>query len=110
MQMDEQTQQKEKLELSLDDLLREKRAQILEIATQHGACNVRVFGSAVKGAAGPDSDLDLLVDVHPEHSSWFPACLILGLEALLDREVDVVTQEALHWYIREQVLAEAVPL
>jgi predicted nucleotidyltransferase len=96
--------------MSLDGLLREKREQILEIATRHGAYNVRVFGSAAKGTAGPDSDLDLLVDVQSQHSSWFPAGLILDLEALLGREVDVVTEEALHWYIRDQVLAEAVPL
>lgn len=110
MQMDETTQLRKKNELSLDVLLREKREQILAIATRHGAYNVRVFGSAAKGTARPGSDLDLLVDVRDEHSSWFPAGLILDLEALLDREVDVVTEEALHWYIRDQVLTEAVPL
>lgn len=110
MQTNEQAQLKEKDALSLDDLLQQKREQILEIATQHGAYNVRIFGSVAKGTAGPDSDLDLLVDVQPEHSAWFPAGLILDLEALLDRKVDVVTEEALHWYIRDQVLAEAVPL
>ena len=110
MQTDEQVKPKEKHASSLDDLLREKREQILQIAIQHGAYNVRVFGSAARGTAGPDSDLDLLVEVQPEHSSWFPAGLILDLEALLEREVDVVTEEALHWYIRDRVLAEAVPL
>ena len=110
MQTDEQAQMKERTELSLNDLLRQQREQILEIATRHGAYNVRVFGSAAKGTAGPDSDLDLLVEVRDEHSSWFPAGLILDLEALLGREVDVVTEGALHWYIRDQVLAEAVPL
>jgi predicted nucleotidyltransferase len=110
MQADEQAQLKEQKELGLDDLLRQKRKQILEIATRHGAFNVRVFGSAAKGTAGPDSDLDLLVEVGDAHSSWFTAGLILDLEALLEREVDVVTAEALHWYIRDQVLTEAVPL
>ena len=110
MQTDEQTQLKAQNAPSLADLLQKKRAQILKIAIRHGAYNVRVFGSAAKGAAGPDSDLDLLVNVRDEHSSWFPAGLILDLEALLDREIDVVTEEALHWYIRDQVLSEAVPL
>lgn len=110
MRTDKETQLKEKTEPSVQDLLREKRAQILEIATRHGAYNVRVFGSAARGRAGPDSDLDLLVDVQSEHSAWFPAGLILDLEELLDREVDVVTEEALHWYIRDQVLREATPL
>jgi predicted nucleotidyltransferase len=110
MQTDEQTQLKEHQVSKLDDLLQEKRAQILEIATRHGAYNVRVFGSAIKGTAGSDSDLDLLVDVRSEHSSWFPGGLILDLEALLGCEVDIVTEEALHWYIRDQVLVEATPL
>jgi predicted nucleotidyltransferase len=110
MQTDGQAKPIDENEPSLSDLLQEKREQILEIATRHGAYNVRIFGSAAKGTAGPASDLDLLVDVQPEHSAWFPAGLILDLEALLDREVDVVTKEALHWYIRDRVLAEAVPL
>jgi len=110
VQTDEPTRTREEKALSLEDLLRQKREQVLEIATRHGATNVRVFGSAAKGTAGRESDLDLLVDVLPEHSAWFPAGLILDLEELLEREVDVVTEEALHWYIRDQVLAEAVPL
>ena len=109
MQADEQEQVKEN-KVDLDVLVQAKREQILQIAARHGAYNVRVFGSAAKGTAGPDSDLDLLVDVGDAHSAWFPAGLIIDLEALLDRQVDVVTEEALHWYIRDRVLAEAVPL
>jgi len=110
MQTDEQEQVKEKNKVDLSDLLQERRDQILQIAARHGAYNVRVFGSAAKGTAGPDSDLDLLVDVRPAHSAWFPAGLILDLEALLERKVDVVTEDALHWYIRDRVISEAVPL
>ena len=90
--------------------LNEKRDQILEIAARHGARNVRVFGSVARGEAAPDSDVDLLVDVGPTHSQWFPAGLILDLEDLLGREVDIVTEDALHWYIRDRVLEEAIPL
>jgi predicted nucleotidyltransferase len=110
MQTDEQEQVKEGNKVGLSDLVQEKRDQILQIAARHGAYNVRVFGSAARGTAGPDSDLDILVDVGPAHSAWFPAGLILDLEALLERDVDVVTADALHWYIRDRVLAEAVPL
>ena len=78
-------------------------------AERHGAYNVRIFGSATRGTAGPESDLDFLVDVGPTHSAWFPAGLILDLEAL-EREVDVVTTDALHGYIHNRVLAETVPL
>ena len=44
----------------------------------------------------------------PETSAWFPAGLVLDLEALLGRKVDVLTEKALHWYIRDRILAEAV--
>jgi predicted nucleotidyltransferase len=96
--------------MSIDQRIQAKRRKILRIAAAHGARNVRVFGSVARGEAGPDSDVDFLVAVHPEHSPWFPAGLIVDLEKLLGCEVDVVTEEALHWYIRDRVLKEAVPL
>ena len=95
---------------SLNELLREKREDILTTANRHGAYNVRVFGSVSRGEAGPDSDVDFLVDVGPKHSSWFPAGLIVDLEDLLGRRVEVATADALHWYIRDCILSEAKPL
>ncbi len=92
------------------ELIRAKREDILRLAARHGATNVRVFGSVARGEAGPESDLDLLVDVGPVHSPWFPAGLMADLELLLGRRVDVVTERALHWYIRDRVLSEAIPL
>jgi predicted nucleotidyltransferase len=96
--------------MGIDELLKEKRQDILRVAEQHGAYNVRVFGSVARGEAGPESDIDFLIEAGPVTSSWFPAGLIVDLENLLGRKVDVVTQEALHWYIRDRVLQEAVPL
>lgn len=96
--------------MNLNELLREKRQEILDIAAKHGAYNVRIFGSVARGEADEASDVDILVDAGPETSSWFPAGLIIDLEKLLGCEVDVVTQGALHWYIRDKVLEEAVPL
>jgi hypothetical protein len=92
------------------ELLRAKRDDILRIAQKHGACNLRVFGSSVSGETNPESDVDFLVDVGPAHSPWFPAGLVVDLEEALGRKVDVVTENALHWFIRERVLKEAVPL
>lgn len=96
--------------MSMDQRIRAKRREILRIAAEHGARNVRVFGSAARGESGPDSDVDFLVAVQSEHSPWFPASLIVDLEQLLGCDVDVVTEEALHWYIHDRVLQEAVPL
>jgi uncharacterized protein len=91
-------------------LIKKKRRDILRIAAKHGALNVRVFGSAARDEMGPDSDIDLLVDVAEVHSAWFPGGLVAELERLLGRPVDVVEVEGLHWYVRDKVLSEAVPL
>lgn len=93
-----------------DDFIRSKRESILSIARMHGAHNVCLFGSTARGNAGPGSDVDLLVEVGPDHSPWFPAGLVADLEDLLGKRVHVVTERALHPYIRERVLLEATPL
>jgi len=92
------------------ELLTNKREEILRIAARHGATNVRVFGSVARGEAGPDSDVDFLVDAGPNRSAFFPAGLLADLEDTLGCKVDVLTENSLHWYIRERVLREARPL
>lgn len=94
----------------IGQVVRDKREEILRISASHGAHNVRIFGSVARGEAGPDSDVDFLVDMGTEHSSWFPGGLLMDLQDLLGCKVDILTEDALHWYIRERVLAEAVPL
>jgi uncharacterized protein len=90
----------------IGQLVKEKREEILRIATKHGAYNVRIFGSVARGEAGPESDVDLLVDVGHDHSSWFPAGLMVDLEDLLGCKVDIATEDTLHRYIRERALKE----
>ena len=94
----------------MDESLKIKRQEILKLAAKHGARNVRVFGSCVRDQATPQSDVDFLVDAGPVHTPFFPGGLLLDLQELLGRPVDVVTEKALHWYIRDRVLKEAVPL
>ncbi|MFN8499450.1 MAG: nucleotidyltransferase domain-containing protein [Anaerolineae bacterium] len=94
----------------MEEILGAKRDDILRLAAKHGAHNLRIFGSVARGEAGPDSDIDLLIDVGLFTSPWFPAGLILDLEALLGRPVEVVTERALDPCIRERVLAEAIRL
>ncbi|NJP06139.1 MAG: nucleotidyltransferase family protein [Chloroflexaceae bacterium] len=93
------------------DLLVAHRDEILRLAEQHGALNVRVFGSVVRGEATAESDVDFLVTWnYGSLSSWVGVGLHLDLAELLGRKVDVVGDDELHWYIRDRVLAEAVPL
>jgi len=96
--------------MGIDELLKEKRQDILRVAERHGAYNVRVFGSVARGEAGPDSDIDFLVELEPNRSLFDLGGLLMDLQALLGREVDVVTEKGLHWYIRDRVIQEAQPL
>ena len=96
--------------MGIDSSLTAKRQDILRIAEQHGAHNVRVFGSFASGEAGPDSDLDLLVELEPGRTLLDHVALQQDLEDLLGRHVDIVEPEGLHWYIRDRVIAGAVAL
>jgi predicted nucleotidyltransferase len=87
-----------------------QRGRVLRIAAAHGARNVRVFGSVARGEAGPDSDVDLLVDLDAGRGLLDHAALMLDLETLLGRKVDVAVERGLRPAVRERVLAEAVPL
>jgi predicted nucleotidyltransferase len=94
----------------MTDLVLKRRDQILDIARKHGVTRVRVFGSMARGDAGPKSDVDLLVDVGPNTSAWFPGGLVSELESLLGRHVQVITENGLDDLLRDRVLQEAVPL
>ena len=96
--------------MKANDLLKDRREDILRVAAQHGAQKVRVFGSAARGDAGPDSDLDFLVEFEEGRSLLDVTALWQDLEELLGRKVDIVEPEGLHWYIRDRVLREALPL
>lgn len=94
----------------LEELLRTKREEILEIAKKYGAYNVRVFGSVARGEADEKSDIDFLVDMEPHRSLFDMGGLLMDLEDLLGCPVDVVTEEGLRERIRARVLQEAVAL
>lgn len=88
--------------------LRKMREEILRIAAKHEVRRIRVFGSVARGEAGPNSDVDFLIEVGPKHSPFFPGGLIADLEDLLGRRVDVAEPERLYPLIKEGILKEAV--
>ena len=96
--------------MSPNELLHEKREDILRVASKRGASNVRVFGSVARGEDDAKSDIDLLVDLEPGRSLFDLGGLLMDLQSLLGHEVDVVTERGLRERIRERVLKEAIPL
>ena len=96
--------------MGIDQILKARREEILVIAARHGARNIRVFGSVARGEARPDSDVDFLIELERGRSLLDHAGLLVDLEELLGRKVDVVTERGLRPRIRDRVLSEAVPL
>ena len=101
---------KVKTMVTLDTLRMEKRAEILRLAESHGCRNVRVFGSVATGENRPDSDVDFLVDLDQGRGLLDLGGLLSDLHDILGVDVDLVESQSIHPYIRDRVLAEAVPL
>jgi len=96
--------------MSIRQLLQAKRKKILQIAARQGARRVRVFGSVARGEARRGSDIDFLVEMDEGRSLLDHAALILDLERLLKRPVDVASERGLRPPVREEVLKDAIAL
>ncbi|HEX42907.1 MAG TPA: nucleotidyltransferase [Phycisphaerales bacterium] len=74
--------------------------------------SVAVFGSHLHGTAGPDSDIDVLIDFTPEATIGLLEFIEIQeqLTAALGRKVDLLTPQSLSKYFRNQVLHEAQPV
>ena len=71
---------------------------------------MRVFGSVARGEARRGSDIDFLVEMDEDRSLLDHAALIIDLERLLKRPVDVASERGLRPLVRKQVLKDAIPL
>jgi predicted nucleotidyltransferase len=92
------------------DWLRVQRNEILRCAANHGARNIRVFGSVARGEAGATGDVDLLVETQPGRNLLDLVGLWQDLEDLLGTHVDVLSDGGVSPHLRERIYAEAVPL
>ncbi len=90
--------------------LRAQRTEILRLAAEHGARDIRVFGSVARGEADASSDIDFLVSMGTGRSLLDLGGLLEDLRKLLKQPVDIVTERGLKARIRDRVLREAVPL
>jgi predicted nucleotidyltransferase len=81
--------------MTLEDLLKAKREEILRVCLKYGARNVRLFGSVARGEGDEHSDIDLIIDFEPGRSLLHHAGLWLELEELLGVKVDVVSSRGI---------------
>ena len=96
--------------MGVDEAIRSRRQEILQLAARHGARNVRVFGSAARGEAGPTSDVDILVDMEEGRSLLDLVAFWQDLEDLLGRKVDVITDGGVSPCLKDRIYSEATPL
>ena len=88
----------------------EIQGSVAAVMYRRGVVRAGVFGSVARGDAGPDSDVDFLVEFEPGRSLVDLAGLRLDLAEVLHRDVDVATRNSLHPAMREQILDELVPI
>lgn len=77
---------------------------------RHHIRRLSLFGSTLKGTAGPDSDVDFLVEFDPAHTPGYIALAGMELELsdmLGGKRVDLRTPRELSRYFRDEVLATA---
>ena len=91
----------------MHSLIESHRAEIRALADRHGFDDVRVFGSMARGDADEGSDVDLLVTLPKDQSGLALGALLMDVQDLLGRRVDVVTERSLHPNLRHRILEEA---
>ena len=95
--------------ITRQDILK-KRQSILAIAREHGAHDVRIFGSLARGDATESSDVDLIVRFDPDRTLFDHGDLIMDLRDLLGVDVDVISEGGMRTRFRAHVMKEAIPL
>ena len=95
---------------ALGAVVRRHRSAVRSVAARHGAVNVRLFGSVARGEEGPDSDIDLVVDLPETISLLELIALRRELAELLDIPVDVVPARSLRPDVTAATEREAILL
>ena len=96
--------------MKLEPMVKKRKDDILRIAGQYGARNVRVFGSRARRDSSKTSDLDILIELQPNSTLLDLIAIKQDLEDLLGCKVDVVTDSSLSPYIKDDILKEAISL
>ena len=111
MEADSAAWENESVTQVLADILTPERASALHaLAAEYGVKDLRVFGSYARGEAGPESDLDLLVNI--DYGRGVAMRLVHFCEEasrLVGMKVDVVTEDGLDPRLHARIFREARP-
>ncbi len=91
---------------NIKESLVSNRDQILRLSKAYGMLNPRVFGSVSRGELKPN-DLDILVQAEAGRSYFDLIDFSDALESLLGIPVDVVTEEGLSPFLKDEILNSA---
>ncbi|CAN5313506.1 hypothetical protein BH11ACT4_BH11ACT4_23810 [soil metagenome] len=94
----------------LQRLVESRRSALSKALADLGASNIRLFGSVARGEDGPDSDVDLLVDVDVSTGLFALGRMRSAAETILGMSVDIVPANSLKADVVDRILAEAIPL
>jgi predicted nucleotidyltransferase len=86
------------------------KKQIEPTLRRFGVVKAAVFGSAARGEATPQSDLDLLVEFEPGRTLLDLSGLRIELGELLGVEADIVTYRSIHPRLRDRILRDQIPI
>ena len=95
---------------AMNKLITDNQIAIKNLAKQHGVKTICLFGSMAKGDVSDNSDVDFLVELEQGRDLFDLGELLMDLQVLLQRKVDLVTKTSLHPRLHSQVLNEALPL
>jgi predicted nucleotidyltransferase/DNA-binding XRE family transcriptional regulator len=90
--------------------VRRHRAELATVAAASGVTRLAVFGSVARGQEGPDSDVDLLIEVPPGLGLLGIGRLREQFEDIVGASVDLVPSGDLKPEVRERVAADLVEL
>ncbi len=95
--------------MTRDDVLTVLRQHRTELEAQ-GVTHAALFGSLARGEQGPDSDIDIMVEINPDAhiGAWGLSGVILYIQDLFEYAVDVSERRALRTHVRPSAERDAV--
>jgi len=85
------------------------KGRLMEFCERSHIRKLSVFGSAIRGQLGPDSDIDMLVEFEQGHTPGLFSIIKMEMELseMLGKKVDLRTPEDLSQYFRDEVVRNA---